>query len=761
MSWHGRICLLVGGLCLLTAPLVIWAALQALSIEVADTSAWVSPTNSQRLIYERFTREFENGDLLLVSWDGCMVDDPRLAQVAARLRSRQMKTAAGLPLFERVVTGGELLERLVSEPLELERDVAVSRLRGHMLGPDGAATCLAITFSKAGVAARTEAVACVRETLRRHGVTASQEHLAGPIMNGHDVDLASEQAMRRFAPFSILAILLSCWWCTRSWRIALILFTLAAYCQAMTLALVHLRGDHLTPLMIVLPPLVLVNGVSGGIHLVNYYFDALSESDPARAPAQAFRVGWLPCLLSSGTTAVGMASLMMSDLAPVREFGLYSATGVLITLVMLFLLLPGALELWAQPRGTRSPASTARAASSSRFTHSGPLADWLSRRAGWLTIVSLVVLCAAGWGCRYVRTSVHLSTLFRSESRLVQDCEWLERTIGPLVPVELLVSFPAGYPLNTFDRSQLVANIEHEILTLPNVGSTLSAVTFLPEIKLGKRNLKKLVARTIANRKMESARESLEQSGFLRPGPDGETWRVTARVSWTNDEDYGLFLQRLGERIQPLLASATPDSATLPRFELTGAFPMIDVVQTELLRALASSFLSAILVITVVMMFALRGVGAGLIAMIPNVFPIVSLFGLLGWSGFPVDIGSVMTASIALGMAVDGTLHYLTFFRRAQRRGSSPADANRFAMIHCAGALAESAMICALGLATFAFSTFLPTQRFAVVMVGLIGLSLAGDLLVLPALLAGPLGACFRYGRPSVRERSDGEGNHA
>jgi len=186
--------------------------------------------------------------------------------------------------------------------------------------------------------------------------------------------------------------------------------------------------------------------------------------------------------------------------------------------------------------------------------------------------------------------------------------------------------------------------------------------------------------------------------------------------------------------------------------------PLVNAIQKTLLHDLFSSFLSACLVITAVMMVAQCSVPAGLVAMIPNVFPMVLLFGLLGWSRLPLDIGSVMTASIALGMAVDGTFHFLTFFHRGfahATAGQSTDPLARSAAVlaafrHSAAALTESAIVCGLGILVFAGSSFAPSRRFAWMLSLLVAAALVGDLVVLPALLASPLG---RFFRPASRPR--------
>ena len=100
--------------------------------------------------------------------------------------------------------------------------------------------------------------------------------------------------------------------------------------------------------------------------------------------------------------------------------------------------------------------------------------------------------------------------------------------------------------------------------------------------------------------------------------------------------------------------------------------PLVHEIQAALMRDLFISFLSAFGIIAVIMSIAQAGIWTGLIAMVPNFFPMVFMFGLLGWMGVALDIGSVMTASIALGIAIDDVLHFLTFYRRALRAVSAP-----------------------------------------------------------------------------------------
>lgn len=191
----------------------------------------------------------------------------------------------------------------------------------------------------------------------------------------------------------------------------------------------------------------------------------------------------------------------------------------------------------------------------------------------------------------------------------------------------------------------------------------------------------------------------------------------------------------------------------------TGVVPVVYKAQRTLLVSLFESVAWAFVLIAFVMACLLsparsvwsafkprnviQGIGCGAISMIPNVFPVVVIFGAMGHMGIKVDIGSMMTASVAMGVAVDDTIHFLTWFRSGLRKGLDRRDALFVAYKHVAPAMTQTTIIGGLGLSVFALSTFTPTQRFGTLMLALLGAALVGDLIFLPALLASPLGRIF------------------
>jgi predicted RND superfamily exporter protein len=188
----------------------------------------------------------------------------------------------------------------------------------------------------------------------------------------------------------------------------------------------------------------------------------------------------------------------------------------------------------------------------------------------------------------------------------------------------------------------------------------------------------------------------------------------------------------------------------------TGMVPLVYKTQHELINGLTSSLVMAFFLIAFVFVVILRSAPAALIAMLPNIFPVVVIFGYMAWAGILVDVGTMMTASVALGVAVDDTMHYLTWFSEGVATGMKPKEAALNAYRRCAPAMTQSTLIAGLGLFSFAFSTFVPTQRFGILMLAILSVALIGDLIFLPALLTcKPFGRFFLRRRLSVRRDLD------
>ncbi|OYP33940.1 efflux RND transporter permease subunit [Rhodopirellula sp. MGV] len=727
------------------AVTMIWvapAAQRTLSTGSNSPLEWVDDRFEPRRDYDEFCDDFGASDTVVISWPGCTIDDASLDAFVHSLRDASAFQTDGQPLFHQVLSGREMMLEMTSPPLQLSRQQAVHRLSKSLIGPDGATTCVVIGFAEQALQERSRLVPLIQASaLKNCGVQPDDQHLAGPIMDGYEVDRATTNTIQMMGPLSSCLVFLICFLCLDSLGATLLVFGVSLLCQVITLAMVDLTAGTMTALMAVLAPLIQVLAIAGGIHFINYYLDAIRTGDsPSKAVSHAFSVAWLPCSLSSLTTAIGLGSLAVSGLVAVRQFGGYSAFGVIITVIALLTFLPGSLLI----KPIRQPRSNSRFVPTRLW---GRYADAIERHAAFISLFAFLLMVGMGIGITQLNASVRIETLFSPDSRLVSDYRWIEANVGALVPIEVVVSFTpedANDPSQTLDR---LTEIKTHLEAIPQVESVISAITFSPsrtasaeipidwQTDLNNDQLRLELVRGIAS---EQNLCRTEENGVTR-------WRTTAYVSALGGNDY---LQIIN-RVEAALAETGRG-----QLKISGLMPLVHGIQQRLMNDLFESFLLAFGLIAMVMIVIQAGVIPGLLSMVPNVFPALTLFGLLGWLGHPLDVGSIMTASVAMGIAVDDTLHYLTFYQRGIDSGASRQQAVRLAYQHCGPAMIQTTVICGGGLSIFIFSDFVPTSGFAWMSVVLLSAALIGDLLILPAMLLSPLGR-FSTSRKLEQETLD------
>lgn len=215
---------------------------------------------------------------------------------------------------------------------------------------------------------------------------------------------------------------------------------------------------------------------------------------------------------------------------------------------------------------------------------------------------------------------------------------------------------------------------------------------------------------------------------------------------------YVLDVSRLPSTAETIATPLADDGGPRPlRAVMTGVAPVIAQTQRLLLATLRYGLSGAVAAAALVVTVGLMSIPAGLLAMIPSLLTLTALFGSLGWLGIKVDLGITMTAAVALGLALEGTIHFIAWFRRSRDRGVARRDAVLHACHRCGPALIETALIGGLGLTVLGFSSFAPIREFGVLIPAALAASLVGNLLILPTILASPLG--WFFASAAVRHR--------
>ena len=635
----------------------------------------------------------------------------------------------------------------------------------------GSMAAMSVGLSEMGEADQTATIALIRAAAVAEGIPESQLHLGGrPVvatsLNGAVVEAAWNEEAPTWNLYHRSPILLSIaislfltYFMLKSLRLAILVQSVSILCSFAAVALVPATGGSMNMVIVVMPTLLMVITTSGAIHICNYWKNS-GIDDATQSVVHAARMAWWPCFLASATTAIGLASLAVSSLIPVRDFGIYSSIGCIISFLCVLYVLPSLMLYWPQ-----EPPRPEHLRNHIWYR----LGQFLSLHRGKTSAFNLALTALCLWGLFYFRTETKVIRYFPDESQVMQDYCFLEENLSGIASVDTIVRFSLEMQEKVpfLDRARTILEIQRALKEHPEVSGTLSLASFinLQEQDDESENVnarrkaqlrENLIGKKIHERLHKGGKAGDGLASFIalpqsstdwkKTGDEAlnaagdEVWRITCQSSILSDCDYAILTKELGEITDRQLATF---AAGKPVHRVTGLVPIFLRTQNALLESLISSFGLALLMICAVMTWMLRSISAALYAMLPNVMPVAVIFGMLGWTGIRVDIGTMITASVALGLAVDGTLHLITWFRELLRQGVPRQEAVAKSLEHCAPALWQTSAAIGFGMLALYPVELLLISRFGWIMAGMIFAALWGDVILLPALLAGPLGAAI------------------
>ncbi|MCC7339420.1 MAG: MMPL family transporter [Pirellulaceae bacterium] len=735
-----------------------WAA--QVRFGTPEVSAWLPGEDAARAVYREFLEQFGDDQVLFVTWPNCTLDDPRLGQLSGYLQELA-RTQPQLGISQ-VQDSSLMLQRWLDAHSELSLPMAQQQLQGFAIGADGSCFIALHVDAELGER-RAPLVHTLRQSAQQIvGIDSSELILAGEPFQVYVIDRASRETIERFVPPSSLLALVVAWLCLRRFRLTLLVFVLAGLGQLIGLALIAVFFGEMSAVLVVLPTLVFMLTLSGAVHLTNYFRDVEGQ-DVAGAGVQAFRLGARPCVLATLTTIFGFGSLLVSQLQPVWQFGSLAALGLLLSTALLLGLFPAAVSLAAwRPSNTPRSSPTERekphrvlpsSIAAPRLYENdggGRACQWLTeltaRHASLISLLGVITLLLSLAGLLRLKTSTEFEDMFPPSSPAIESLRWMQSHLGPINSLELVLSFPKNANEDVLAQAQLLAAIHTDLTNSAHVSAVLSAATFLPPLDTGQ-GMRATIRRAVLRRTLSARREDLQADHLLAEQPDAWRWRLSARIHNLAGDSYHRIQTQLAAVVQ---ARIDAQSGTLQptrfsndaltnsgqaSFVITGLQRVIEKAHLTMLTDLGGSFAMAFLLIVPVMMLIVRSVRAGLLLMLPNVLPVAMVFGAMGWLSVKLDVASILTASVALGIAVDDTLHFMTWFLRGRAQGLEAKGAVRHAIAGCARAMLHTSIICTGSMLPFFFCDFVPTSKFALLMILILGGAIVGDLLLLPAIL--------------------------
>ena len=713
--------------------------------KILDTLSGQLPEDDPDLIFaEEFVERFGNHEIVAVGIEMGDIFTTENLEILSRLTERigKVENVAGVLSLANATDMKGTEEGVSFEPLYREpprSPEAIRALRERVLadpywvnsivsadGADAAIT-VRLPYLRDEAIFRIFVVDEIRAILDQELPEGMPRHIAGIATLGSDSRDSILDDMMRFGwmlPLFTCAILYFVFRAARGVLIPqAVIFTTVIW----SLGLFFIRGRSFSWTMTILPVLIGVIAMSDVIHIISrYYEESARFGDRRRALKEALAHMIRPCFLTSTTTMVGFASLTSSRIIPVREFGLYAAVGLAFSYVLGITLTPILLSFLEHPGGTGK----------TRILD-GPVTRCLDRierlveRDTWrLPALTVLLVGLALVGISRLRVETQVSKFLPKGSPGVKAFEFFDTHFDGVSTLDLEVWGPEGvfkepWALGELDR------LGKFIEELPHTHKSISAVDLIKAFNKAMNAEQDEFYRIPDDRRtvaeylflFELSGESDLIETFLTYECDRA--RIVAKIETLSSAELLEFIGRI---------DAYTSGRLDPRLEarVTGTLAIYATLVQALVHSQVRSIFIAFAIIAVMMATHFRSVKVGLVSMIPNMIPIVLTLGMMGWLGISLNVATVMISCIALGIAVDDTIHYLSRFQAEYRRDGDRIGAMRRTITSTGRAIVYTSLVITGGFWILIFSSYRPNAHFGI-LTGITMLSaLLADLLIAP-----------------------------
>ncbi len=533
------------------------------------------------------------------------------------------------------------------------------------------------------------------------------------------------QDLIKFLPLSFVLVVLVLGFSFRTIRGVTLPLSAVSIGVVWTIGVMVLTGRDINMGTLVLPPLLMAIGIAYAIHIVSrYYQEVESDRTPHEMVEAAMEHSRLPVSIASLTTLIGFATLILNPIVAISDFGTYAVFGIAAIFLMSMFFLPAALAL--MPRPERGSFGVRPSGLVSRLLEG--LGIFAIRRRWLVLALSAALSAGALWYASTIRVETDYLSFFSDDSPILAENNRIAAALGGTQPIYVTVDGDKAGAIGTVPMLSAIMDLQHFIAEQPGIDNSFSIADYL----------------SVVHRALNP------DSRHALPATDSDLQQI---LVFLNPEDVAPVVTRDFRRANLLVRSNLSGSAEVNQFvanveeyarsrfrrgvqvHATGSVVLLNRSADTLARAQVVGLAQVLLVLLVLMSLLFLSLRAGLMSLVPNVFPIIMLFGLMGLTGISLNISTSMIAVIAIGIAVDDTIHYLTAFNTEVRRSGD----QRLAVIHVGRSVGRpivftSVALC-LGFLIVCLSNFKPIQHFGVLAGATMAVALFSDLILLPALV--------------------------
>ncbi|POC27933.1 RND transporter [Vibrio vulnificus] len=625
---------------------------------------------------------------------------------------------------------------LTAERIAKVRAVAMSEplLANALVSEKGDVAVINITMQMPGVdetAEVNEVVAYVEQMLSHYRAEYPDVTIykAGIIAMNHSFAMAAQNDSATLVPTMLLVILVFLTIMLRSFLSVLATLVVIIGAIVATLGIVGWAGMFLHVASVNVPTLIMTLAVADCVHVIASMRHFMRQGMPkSQAIHRSVTLNFVPIIITSVTTAIGFLMMNMSDSPVLRDFGNLSALGVMIACVLSVSLLPALLNLLP----VRFSAKQTGQSSSSDIMDK--LADLVVHRRNVLLPLSIVVIAGSAALIPYNKVNDESVKYFDTSSEFRQAADFMEQRIGGMTTMSIAIKTHQSQGIASPEFLEVLGEFTRWLREQPETDHVASLSDIYKRLNKNMHGDDSAYYALPAEREL-AAQYLLLYEMSLPFGLDLNNQvnvdKSSVKLQLTVKNLGSVELVALEERIYQWFASHAP------RYQVVASSPSLmfaHIGETNMASMLSTLPITLIL-ISALMIFALRSWRLGVISLVPNIAPAVIGFGLWALISGEINLGLSVVVTLTLGIVVDDAVHFLAKYQHARKEGQNAEQAVRYAFHTVGRALWITTVVLVAGFSVLAMSQFRLNSDMGQLSAIVIFVALVIDFVLLPSLL--------------------------
>ena len=646
--------------------------------------AMLGPNHEGWEFYQLARHTFGNDETIMVALDASDVFSPQSIDLISRLTDRLSKvpgvqgvvsltnaltiraTEYGMDIAPMMETAPETAE----DYEELRNNVMANPLIANtLLSKENDASAILVNLENNEELEFLKQVKTAIDVIVREEAEGSRVSVTGaPLIKLATTEIVLDDLLT-FPPMITLLMMVLLWFLLRNVVSVFIPLMTVIISVVWTVATITALGYSLNILTALVPPLLMILTLSYSMYLVSdFRLSAQKGLTGGDGSAQILRKASLPLLLAGLTTTVGFSSLYLSELNAIREFGLFAVIGVLYATIVTLTFTPALLAL--QYRQPQSAIKLQSVVKKSKFSHIlNRIALFDSRHRIAIFIIAGIIFVVSVAGMSQLRVGIEHISNFHPDSEIRQSFEHVNDKLNGINPFNIVVQSQIPNAFKEPVNLRAIEELQQWLELQPEIGGSTSLVNYI-----------KFVNRAFNENdpdfdKIPHSKKIIGQLLFFTESDDTERLvdsshraiNIIVRANVIDSDEISNLVERINTRLKQL-----PDHMVA---RATGNPVLMNQAIQDIMWGQVESVFLTLIIVYIILSSLFLSFKIGLIAIIPNILPVVVYFGTLGLLGITLNPSTSLIAPMIIGVAIDDTIHYFSHFNRIARTQLDPEKA--------------------------------------------------------------------------------------